>query len=111
MLCARGYDGDELGRDVRLSGRLEEQPLHERRAVLLARDVRAERDPPLGVVLVREIHDDRVGLPEREVAVVVIDECRNAPVGVQENVRRLLVLQRGEVEVETFVREAELFKY
>ena len=104
---------DELGsarretRDAPLAGRLEEEPLDEVVALLLVRD----RDALLGVVLVDEVEDNRVGLPEREVAVVVVHERGDAPVRVEVRERRLLVLARGEVEVDGLVGQPELFEH
>ena len=94
-------------RDAPLAGRLEEEPLDEVVALLLVRD----GDALLGVVLVDEVEDDRVGLPEREVAVVVVHERGDAPVRVEIRERRLLVLARGEVEVDGLVGQPELFEH
>ena len=94
-------------RDAPLARRLEEEPLDEVVALLLVRD----GDALLGVVLVDEVEDDRVRLPEREVAVVVVHERGDAPVRVEVRERRLLVLARGEVEVDGLVRQPELFEH
>ena len=48
--------------------------------------------------------------PEREVVVVVVDDGRDAAVGVELGVLRPLLLALLEVEIDRLVRETELFK-
>ena len=87
-----------------LPRRLEEEPLDERVPLPLVGD----GQPLLRVVLVDEVEEDRAGLPDDEVAVLVVDEGGDAAVRVQLRVRgrRLLVL--GKVEVDGLVGEPEL---
>ena len=87
-----------------MSRRLEEKPLDEGVSLLLVRD----SEPLLGVVLVDEVKENGIGLPDDEVAVLVVDESGDAAVRVQLRVRgrRLLVL--GKVEVDGLVGEPEL---
>ena len=61
-----------------MSRGLEEQPLDERVLLLLIGD----RKPPLGVVLVREVEKNGVGLPEDEVPVVVVNQGGDTTVRV-----------------------------
>ncbi len=89
-----------------MAGRLEEQPLDERVLVLPIRD----REPLLLVVPVDEVQQDRARLPDHEVAVVVVDERRDASVRIVLGVLGCLVLALVEDEVDTFVGEAELFE-
>ena len=90
-----------------LAGGLEEKPREQRVPLLVAR----HGQPLLGVVLVGEVEHDRVGLPHHEVVVVVVDERRDAPVGVVLGVFRGLLLALGEVEEDVLVGEAELFQH
>ena len=68
------------------------------------------REALLGVVLVDEIEEDRVRLPEHEVSVLVVDDRRDAPVRVVVDVRGLLLLLLAEVEINRLVGQSELFE-
>ena len=85
---------------------MEEEPLDQRVFLLVARHGQLL----LGVVFVDEVEVDRVGLPDHEVAVVVVDERRDAPVGVVLGVLLILLLVLAEVEVDGAVVEAELLE-
>ncbi len=99
---------DRLGGsgDAPLAGRLEKEPLDERVAVLLVRD----GQPLLVVVAVDEVEHYRVRLPDHEVAVVVVDERGDAPVGAVLGELGGLLLALLEDEVDGLVREPELFQ-
>ena len=82
-----------------MAGRLEEEPLDEVVALLLVRD----GDALLGVVLVDEVEDDRVGLPEREVAVVVVDDSWYPAIRVVLRVFRSPVFRFSKIEVNRLI--------
>lgn len=65
----------------------------------------------LRVVAVDDVEQDRVRLPHREVAVVVVHERRDSPVWVQREVLCALLLARGKVEVLALVRQPELLEH
>ena len=89
-----------------LSGGLEEQPLKDRVLVVLV----LPSDLLLLVVPVDEVEHDRVGLPDHEVAIAVVDERRDAPIGVVLRVRRRLLLVVEDVEVNGLIGETELLE-
>ena len=93
-------------RDAPLAGRLEEEPLDEVVALLLVRD----GDALLGVVLVDEVQEDCIRLPEHEVSVLVVDDRRDASIRVVVDVRRLLLLVLAEVEIDRLVGQSELLE-
>ena len=96
-----------MRKDVPLSGGLEEEPLEEVELLALVDDA----ELALLVVALGEVIDDRGGLPDHEVAIAVVDERRDAPVGVVLCVLRCLLLALAEVEIDGLVGEAELLEH
>ena len=90
-----------------MAGGLEEEPLDHGVAVVLRRG----GEPALRVVPLGEVKDDGAGLPNREIAVVVVDERRGAPVRVVLGVRGGLVLALVEFEEDGVEGEPELLEH
>lgn len=89
-----------------MTGRLEEQPLDKRGLLLIVSD----REPLFGVVLVDQVEQDRVTLPDCVVAVVVVDQRGDAAIGVVLRVRGSLMLSFREVEKDGLVGKAEFLQ-
>ena len=89
-----------------MSRRLEEKPLDEGVSLLLVRD----SEPLLGVVLVDEVKENGIGLPDDEVAVLMVDDGGDPAIWVQFGMfgRHMLVLE--EIQVDRFVGKSELFE-
>ena len=104
--CQGAEQPDEGTRHSPLPGRLEEEPLEESELVVLVRHA----ELVLLVVLLDEVEEDRVGLPDNEVVVLVVHKRRDTPVRVQLRVLRRLLLALAEVEVNALVGEPELLK-
>ena len=84
---------------------MEEKPLDEGVSLLLVRD----SEPLLGVVLVDEVKENGIGLPDDEVAVLMVDDGGDPAIWVQFGMfgRHMLVLE--EIQVDRFVGKSELF--
>ena len=95
-----------MRKDIPLSGRLEEEPLDERIPLLLIGD----GQPLLRVVFVSEIEKDGIGLPHGEVAVLVVDQSRDAAVRIVLCELLGLLHVGREVIVDVAVIKAELLE-
>jgi len=83
---------------------LEEEPLE----LLVLVILRAGTEFALRIILVGEIGKDGVRLPEYEVVVGVVDDCRDTTVRVEVNMWGRLLLLLAKVQVDRFIRQAEL---
>lgn len=89
-----------------MSRRLEKEPLEEGVFIVPIRYT----ELVLLVVFLEEVEEDRVGLPNYEVIVLVVDEGRDTAIWVQLRVLGRFLLELGEVEVDALVRESELLE-